>query len=75
MKNITYSIRISGAMNDFIREQAKKKQLVPSEYLRFLIQREIEKEDERKANKKAAEILKKYKPAIEKLTREEEENG
>lgn len=43
MKEENYSIRLSEKMKNFIIEQAKMRGMLPSEYLRFLLQREMEK--------------------------------
>ena len=45
MKNKIYSIRLSEPMTDFLVKQARKMAMLPSEYLRYLIQREMERTD------------------------------
>ena len=42
IKEKNYSIRLSNKMTDFLTEEAKKRELLPSEYLRYLIQKEME---------------------------------
>ena len=43
MKNKNYSIRLSEPMADFLVEQGRKMSMLPSEYLRYLIQKEMER--------------------------------
>ena len=44
MKENNYSIRISDRMKEHLIKMAKEKELLPSEYLRLLIERDIERE-------------------------------
>lgn len=43
MKSINYSVRISQLMSDFLKQEGQKMAMLPSEYLRYLIQKEMER--------------------------------
>lgn len=44
MKNKNYSIRLSEIMAQYLVEKSRERQMLPSEYLRYIIQREMDKE-------------------------------
>ena len=51
MKNKNYSIRLSEKMTEFLVSEAKKRELLPSEYLRYIIQKEMERINYGETNK------------------------
>lgn len=44
MKNVNYSIRISELMAQYLVDKARERQMLPSEYLRYIIQQEMDRE-------------------------------
>lgn len=50
MKNKNYSIRLTEQMADFLVAKSKEMHMFPSEYLRYLVQREMDRERECKKN-------------------------